>query len=109
MISLTTVVLIIWIHFVADFMLQNDKMAVNKSTNNKWLGIHCLVYSVPFLLFGWQFALINGISHFIIDFCTSRGTSYLWKHEQRHWFFTLIGFDQALHLTVLLILIKEFM
>jgi hypothetical protein len=92
---------LIWIHFVADFLLQSDKMALNKSSNNKWLGFHCLVYSLPFLLFGVQFAIIAGLSHFVIDWCTSRFNKKLLMADERHWFFTMIGFDQALHLTVL--------
>ena len=95
------IVALIWMHFVSDFVLQTDKMAMNKSKSNKWLGIHVLVYSFPFLFFGWKFALVTLAFHFVTDYFTSRGTSYLWKKEMRHWFFTLIGFDQAIHLTTL--------
>jgi hypothetical protein len=97
------IVALIWMHFVSDFVLQTDKMAINKSKSNKWLGIHVLVYSCPFLFFGWKFALVTLLFHFMTDYITSRGTSYLWKKEQRHWFFTLIGFDQAIHLTTILL------
>lgn len=94
---------LIWIHFVADFVLQTDKMALNKSSSNKWLGIHCLVYATSFLIFGWYFALVTFFLHLVTDYFTSRGTSWLWKHNERHWFFTLIGFDQAIHLTTLIL------
>jgi hypothetical protein len=97
------VLALIWIHFVADFILQTDKMALNKSKSNRWLGIHVVVYSCPFLIFGWKFALVTGVFHFVTDYITSRGTSYLWRKEMRHWFFVLIGFDQAIHLTTLLL------
>ena len=92
---------IIWIHFIADFMMQTDKMAINKSTSMKWLSIHILIYSIPMLIFGWKFAIINGLCHLVTDFFTSRATSYLWKKEKRHWFFVVIGFDQAIHMTTL--------
>ena len=97
---------LIWIHFVADFLLQNDSMAINKSSSNKWLGIHCLIYGLCFIMYGVQFAIIAGLSHFVIDYCTSRVNKKLWANDQRHWFFTNIGFDQALHMTVLFLLLS---
>ena len=102
------IILIIWIHFFADFLLQNDKMALNKSSSNKWLFIHCLVYSIPLCIINWRWALVNGIFHLFVDWLTSRGTSYLWKKEKRHWFFCLIGFDQYLHLTILIYTLRWF-
>ena len=94
--------LIIWVHWFSDFVLQTDKMSTNKSTSLKWLTSHVTVYTIPLFLFGWEFAVINGISHFIIDFCTSRWTSYLYKKGDRHNFFVVIGIDQALHTSILI-------
>ena len=99
-------ILIIWIHFIADFILQSDKIAINKSKNIKYLFYHCFVYSIPMLLFGWKFAIINGVAHFLVDFITSKITFYLWNINQRHWFFTTIGLDQAIHITCLFITLK---
>ena len=101
MIDIYSIVLLIWIHFFADFICQTDYMAINKSKKNLILLVHVLVYCIPFLIFGLKFALINAVLHFITDWFTSRITSYLWKKEQRHWFFVVIGLDQAIHMTCL--------
>lgn len=97
-----TLFAIIWIHWFGDFILQTDKMAINKSTSFRWLTSHVTVYTLPLFLFGWKFALLNGAAHFIVDFFTSRATSYLWQKGDRHNFFVVIGLDQALHMTCLI-------
>lgn len=94
-------ILLIWVHFLADFPAQTDAMALHKSSSDGWLGLHVLVYTLFMLFFGLKFALINGVLHFVVDWSTSRGTTYLWKQGKRHWFFSLIGFDQAIHMTIL--------
>lgn len=109
--TLTVFLVLIWLHFIADFLLQTDNMALNKSTSNKWLSIHITVYMIPFMIVMpffirdpvafVAFIVLNWILHFMTDYFSSRMTSYLWKNEQRHWFFVTIGFDQALHFTAL--------
>ena len=94
---------LIWLHFLADFILQSDWMAQNKSKRNTPLLIHVAVYSAPFLIFGWVFALVNGVAHFITDWLSSRACSRVWAKEQRHWFFVVIGLDQAIHMTTLVL------
>ena len=94
-------ILIIWIHFIADFVLQSDKVAINKSKDIKCLIWHCAIYYIAMLVFGPEFALINGVAHFVVDFITSKITSYLWITNRRHWFFTMVGLDQAIHMTCL--------
>jgi len=95
--------ILIWLHFIADFVLQTDEVAISKSKDNKILLLHVVIYSLPFLYFGWLFALINGALHFVTDYFTSRWTAKLWAEEKRHQFFVVIGFDQAIHITTLII------
>lgn len=99
---------IFWLHFIADFFLQSTYMALNKSKNIKALTWHCLIYSVPFFWFGWKFALLAGLLHFPVDFITSKITSRLWDKKEVHWFFVVIGFDQAIHITILVLSLKWF-
>lgn len=99
------IIILIWLHFVSDFLLQSDKMAINKSKSNKWLCLHVLIYSLPLLWFGWIFAAINGFLHFITDFITSRVTTKLYANH-KHWFFVVIGLDQALHMSALILTLQ---
>lgn len=93
--------IILVFHWFADFVCQTRQMANNKSKSSYWLGYHILVYSIIMSIFGWRFALINGLAHFITDFCTSKGTSFFWKKQNIHAFFVVIGFDQLLHIVIL--------
>jgi len=103
--------IIIFIHWVADFVLQSHTMSMNKSKSNLWLIAHTISYSGTFLLVGtgllmagivdaepmlWFF-LITLACHTIQDYITSRITSRLWKAQKVHNFFVVIGFDQVLH------------
>lgn len=106
-----TIVFIILMHFIGDFVLQSRWMALNKSSNNRALFAHVATYSLFLFIGGWvlwykdsidinliiAWALINGLLHFITDYITSRITARLWKLENKYWFFTMIGFDQLIH------------
>jgi len=120
------------IHYIADFELQNNWMALGKSKRLWPLTIHVGVYALCFVMvFGPLFGVITFITHFITDYVTSRWTSKLWFFHMtrvdwegpnntmrelfevkvpntRHQFFCGIGLDQMIHqytllLTVLLL------
>lgn len=103
------------IHWLADFVCQTDWMARNKSTNLEALLSHIIIYTLVLFIglilicFKYDistvnfvaFILANSITHFIIDFVTSRITSTLHKANDTHNFFVVIGFDQLLHTAIL--------
>lgn len=112
-------------HFVGDFILQSDWMAVNKSKRWNALALHVAVYAACFWWCGLLFMGLTFVAHFMQDAVTSRINSRLWPfrfvlagkrwrviaegigQEQeafyvddlgtRHWFFVGIGADQLLH------------
>lgn len=85
-------------HFIGDFLLQNDWMALNKSKSWFALTIHCWLYSFVFLWIQtpWWFSVCF-CTHFCTDAITSRWTSKLYQAGHRHWFFVVIGLDQLIH------------
>lgn len=102
--SILIFVLLIWVHWLADFLLQSDEMAVNKSKSIFWLTVHVGIYTCCLVIFqNFYFMFINGILHWITDFFTSKLSSYYYKKNDRHNFFVAVGFDQAIHLTTLII------
>lgn len=92
------VVAIFFFHFLGDFILQSHWMATNKARKLIPLSLHIIVYTLTMCLpFGWKFALLNGLLHFCVDFCTSKVTSALWAAKKVRMFFIVIGLDQFAH------------
>lgn len=105
--------IILFTHFVADFVLQTDKQARGKGDGmgfyNKHLFNHVGVYSLTWcivllLFFGFNstldpllFVLITFVCHYITDWCTSRLSKPLFKKGDYHNGFVVVGFDQVLH------------
>ena len=90
-------------HWIADFVLQTDKMALNKSKSNRWLAYHVGAYTLFMsVFFGPLFGIINGLCHLATDWFSSRITTKLWASGDRHNFFVVIGLDQLAHTLVLL-------
>jgi hypothetical protein len=109
------IILIFLFHWVCDFILQTQEMGVKKSSSIKWLSYHVLVYSLGTTLLwgvfycGFDLILltlifsITFVTHWITDFFTSKWTTKLWKEERVRYFFKVIGLDQLIHATTLLL------
>ena len=103
---MTTLLLLLTTHFVADFVLQSDWMAQNKSKDWWALTAHVTVYSLAFIpvaawLLPWNracaFVVITFALHWATDAITSRINSRLWTAKRVHAFFVGIGADQLSH------------
>jgi hypothetical protein len=107
MISFSTLLFILVIHFLADFGLQTHEQATGKSTSLKWLTYHVGVYSIIWLLAAWFyfdyfnialiFAMTTFIFHWATDYLTSRIGKPFWEKNDFHNGFVVVGFDQVLH------------
>lgn len=122
---------VLWVflaHFIGDFYLQTNWMALNKSKDSRALLAHGLAYSAPLFAgiffvdgvkpeMGVLWVLTNLFAHVAVDSVTSRITSHLWfvtvKDDglgnglevsfdpvKRHRFFVTIGADQAVHYSI---------
>jgi uncharacterized protein DUF3307 len=120
--------ILIWIfflHFIADFLLQSREMAKNKSENLNYLMKHLfiqfIVIFIGLLMCSFDpakcalFSGINAVIHGIIDWNIWRTYKrmVLITHKSRlenfkYWedplFYMIIGFDQTLHMSTLLLL-----
>ena len=135
MLSYILILQILFIHWISDFVLQSSWMATNKSKNWFALASHILVYtaSMGFLMLlagviiagisgsitGGAIMIItpmsfvkwialNGALHFVTDAITSRITSILWRKNDMHNFFVVVGFDQLIHYSCLIITLLMF-
>lgn len=93
--------LLIWIHFFADFICQSRKVAEGKGSSFKILLQHCAEYTIFLIPFGFKFALVNGLAHLATDFVTSKLTTHYYLQKNNKMFFNVIGADQAIHMSCL--------
>lgn len=123
--NIFVVIVILFCHWMFDFVWQTEWQATNKYKNVKALLAHTVSYSLGWGLIGsiffgftysmWMFVLITFLTHTLIDFITSRVSHntlpkrtmltcqgkpcwYFYQGESYHRFFVNIGFDQMLHL-----------
>lgn len=101
---LLILLVLLFTHFIADFMFQTDEEAEGKSSDNGILFHHCLKYGLLLLVvMGPMYAFINAILHFATDFVTSRKAKEAFQQERIHDFFVIIGFDQFIHAAFLIL------
>lgn len=100
---LLDIIAIVWLHAIGDFVFQTRYLARNKSTSHWALAGHCALYAIPLFFISWQFAIINGILHYPVDYISSQLTTYYHKQENESMFFNVIGIDQAVHFTIMLL------
>lgn len=131
--ELIDISIILFFHFISDFLLQSRNMGRNKGKNIFWLLTHVTVYSTSifwlwfcivgieqysfYTIFGLYFSIF--ISHFITDFITSKISGYAYlktidrktknkqKYKWEYTFWCTIGFDQFIH-AISLILIYNY-
>lgn len=104
MIELKIIILIFWLHFIAEFCTQSVYMSVIKGREFIELLPHCILYSIPFIFIGWKFALIVGLCHMPIDYITFTLTSYYFRKECGKCFYIVFGINQALHMTIIMLI-----
>ena len=111
--TLIEIFTIIIVHWIADFIFQDEKWALGKSKNTFDLTAHTAVYSVLWwfpmsimlgsFLLGELFVIITFVTHTATDYFTSRVVSKKFAEGKygspipNFGAFTIIGFDQVLH------------
>lgn len=120
--SVVEILTIIFVHWFADFLMQDEKWAIGKSKNNQDLTMHVLMYSTIWFLVAntyiigfkanellYLFAPITFICHWVTDYFTSRIVSKKFANNEygspipNIGAFTIIGTDQFLHYAQLFI------
>lgn len=108
----TLFLVVLFVHWFADFVCQSNWMAQNKSKRWDALAWHVFIYTLVFALLPlvdlvpWSWLMINAGVHFIVDAITSRITAHLWRQQRTHEFFVVIGLDQFIHTLTLLLTLE---
>ncbi len=112
------IILLLFAHFMADFVFQSHEVGNKKHNSNSALFEHCCFYTWwLFVILFWIsyyfglspymfsiFVFINGIFHFAVDWVTSRVAYFFHRRitgEKKFWI--TIGADQFIHAAALII------
>ena len=109
---MNTALLILSVHYFADFIVQTDWQAKNKSSRFDALARHVtnytgIMFALSFVM--WRnnplmacWAVANGIAHCVVDYFTSRTAKRFFSLGNYRGGFMVIGLDQLIHQTCLL-------
>lgn len=101
-IPVSTVLVLIWLHFIGDVVLQSKGLNYFKNKDISYLVHHSTLATIPFIWFGLKFVCIVWCTHIVIDYCIS----YMLTLNRGKSSYSLVvtgGFDQALHLSAIFI------
>ncbi len=127
-----TIILLLFLHLISDFVLQSRNMGRKKGKNLYWLTSHVFVYSLSLSFFwflitkslnisfyeAFMFFFLVFLTHFITDYFTSKfslGMFFLKLKQSKNtktqslyeWLFWLtIGVDQFIHIASLILIEK---
>lgn len=111
MINFQVLVLILLVHFLADFALQTHEQATNKWHSFDALGWHVVTYGFCIFILGvdifptvataFWFYILNSALHWITDFVTSKFTHKFFEEKDFHNGFVVVGADQLIHVITL--------
>ncbi len=99
-------------HVTADFLLQDNCLSKLKATKFIALLAHVGIYTTFFIVFsplilgftfmqGLVFSLINGGTHLVVDFFTSKLKRIYW-HKSEARYVAVVTFDHAIHISILI-------
>lgn len=122
----TILILLLFMHFLSDFVFQSREQADSKSSSIRallahcyeytcWIGVTTIAISGVFNKIGvdvmgilWYTASL-GYTHLCIDFFTSKFNKWAYKKKHDKLFWTGIGFDQWLHQLCIIISAHDFL
>ena len=109
---------ILFAHYIADFIMQPDRIARSKHDNFISLLQHAALYGCSMYLLVFipltvvlmyspisvlKYTAINTVAHLVCDFFSSK-LSHKYFSKENYWAgFAVVGFDQFVHVVVLLL------
>jgi len=108
-------IILLFLHWLGDFVSQSDKLAVGKSKYVYMLVEHTIIYTVVIgiglaianIFLGFdvsetnafigRFMIVTLFAHTIQDYFTSKLNARLYAEGKNHLFYVSLGFDQFLH------------